>query len=121
MATRKRRTKESNSPKEAPAIPATLEALFKETAAPKKFVNPAPVSVQELRERLAELNLKPSVPVERLVESVNRIKPDAGRPVTKMPEEIQSSLRALKPEQRRFHGSKISLRWFPFPWLASPC
>lgn len=121
MATRKTRTKESNPPKEAPAIPARLEALLKETAAPRKFVNPAPVSVRELRERLGELNLKPSVPVERLVESVNRIKPDTGRPVTKMPEEIQSSLRALKPEQRRFHGSKISLTWFPFPWLASPC
>ena len=55
------------------------------------------------------------------MESVNRIKRDAGQPVAKMPEEIQSSLRALKPEQRRFHGSKISLTWFPFPWLASPC
>jgi Animal haem peroxidase len=121
MATKKPRTKESNSPKEAPAIPARLLALLKETAAPKRFVNPAPVSVRQLRERLAELNLKPSVPVERLVETVNRIKPDVGRPVTKMPEEIQTSLRALKPEQRRFHGSKISLTWFPFPWLASPC
>ena len=121
MATKKPRTKESNSPKEAPAIPARLLALLKETAAPRRFVNPAPVSVRQLRERLAELNLKPSVPVERLVETVNRIKPDAGQPVAKMPEEIKSSLRALKPEQRRLHGSKISLTWFPFPWLASPC
>jgi hypothetical protein len=121
MATRKPRNKESSSPKEAPAIPVRLLALLKETAAPKRFVNPAPVSVRQLRERLAELNLKPSVPVERLVETVNRIKPDAGQPVAKMPEEIKSSLRAMKPEQRRLHGSKISLTWFPFPWLASPC
>ena len=121
MATKKPRTKESSSPKETPAIPARLLALLKETAAPKRFVNPAPVSVRQLRERLAELNLKPSVPAERLVETVNRIKPDAGQPVAKMPEEIKSSLRALKPEQRRLHGSKISLTWFPFPWLASPC
>ena len=121
MATRKPRTKESSSPTETPAIPARLLALLKETAAPRRFVNPAPVSVRQLREQLAELNLKPSVPVERLVETVNRIKRDAGQPVAKMPEEIKSSLRALKPEQRRLHGSKISLTWFPFPWLASPC
>ena len=120
MATKKPRTKESSSPKETPAIPARLLALLKETAAPKRFVNPAPVSVRQLRERL-QSGCDPASPVERLVETVNRIKPDAGQPVAKMPEEIKSSVRALKPEQRRLHGSKISLTWFPFPWLASPC
>ena len=96
MATKKPRSNESNSPKEAPAIPARLLALLKETAAPKRFVNPAPVSVRQLREPLGQPNPKPSVPVERLVESGNCIKPDVVWPVTKS-EEIQSSLRRLKP------------------------
>ena len=46
------------------------------------------------------------MPLERLLASVNRIKP-APVPVEKLPEEIKASIRALKPEARRFHGVKL--------------
>jgi hypothetical protein len=49
MATKKPRTKEISSPKETPAIPARLLALLKETAAPRRFVNPAPAESETQR------------------------------------------------------------------------
>jgi hypothetical protein len=67
-----------------------------------------------------ELNVRPTVPLEKLLDSINRIKP-APVPVEKFPEEIKSSIRALKPEARRFHGAKLALSWFPFPSLVSSC
>ena len=74
----------------------------------------------DLRKRMIELNLQPTVPFERLLASLNRIKP-APVPQDKLPEEFKASVRALKPETRRFHGVKLALSWFPFPGLISPC
>ena len=58
-----------------------------------------------------------TVPLDRLLASVNRVKADAGAPEEKRPKEIRSSVRALKPEFHRFHGAKLELSWFPFPAL----
>lgn len=120
--------KDTKAPSAAPtippattAIPPQLQEYLRRTAIPKGYVNPKPLSAQGLRKRLMELNLKPSVSVDRLLDSVNRVKPDAGVSPEKMPEDIQGTLRALKPEARRFHGSKLPLSWFPFPWLVSQC
>jgi hypothetical protein len=52
--------------------------------------------------------------------TINRIKP-ARTPVEKLPEDIRASLFALKPRIKRFHGIKIPLYWFPFPWVTSAC
>jgi hypothetical protein len=45
----------------------------------------------------------------------------AAVPVDKLPEDVRQSIPALKPMVRRFHGAKIPLYWFPFPWLSSAC
>jgi hypothetical protein len=34
---------------------------------------------------------------------------------------VRSTVRALKPNLRRFHGAKLALSWFPFPGLISSC
>jgi hypothetical protein len=90
------------------------------TAIPKDFVNSQPVALVDLRKRINEIKLAPTVSVEQLLASVNRIKP-ASVPEEKLPRDVRESVRALKPELRRFHGAKIELSWFPFPWLASSC
>jgi hypothetical protein len=72
-------------------------------------------SLTRSRRRLNESNMRPTVPAERLLESVNRIK-QAPRPLQKFPEDVRESLLALKPGLRRFHGIKIPLYWFPLPW-----
>ena len=95
-------------------IPAQLQEFLEQTSIPKGFVNPKQLALVELRKRVIEINLRPTVPLERLLASVNRIKP-APVPEEKLPEEIKASVRALKPELRRFHGAKIALSWFPFP------
>jgi hypothetical protein len=101
-------------------IPAQLQEFLEQTSVPQGFVNSKRLALLDLRKRMNELNLRPTVPMERLLASVNRIKP-ARVPLEKLPEEIKTSVRALKPEARRFHGVKLALSWFPFPALISSC
>ena len=108
------------TPASTSSIPAQVREFLSKTSIPKGFVNPKQLNLQDLRKRVKEVNLKATVPLEQLLASVNRIKP-APVPEGKMPEDIKASVRALKPEARRFHGAKIALSWFPFPWLTSPC
>jgi hypothetical protein len=109
---------------EAPAaisnIPEQLQEFLKQTSVPQGFINSKQVTALDLRKRILDLNVKPTVPLEQLAASINRIKP-ADVPVEKLPEDVKESVRALKPEVRRFHGAKISLSWFPFPALVSAC
>jgi hypothetical protein len=89
--------------------------------APKRFRNPSPLTLDMLKRQLAKLEVTPSVEPKRLLESLNRINPKAGIATEKMPEEIRASVAALKPTARRFHGTKVPLIWFPFPWISAPC
>ena len=132
MAVKKRRTTtaratSAQSPEttQAPAktspIPEPLRAFLKHTATPKGFSNPRPLGAGDLRKRLIELNIRPTVAVEQLVDSVNRVKPDAGAPREERREEVASSVRALKPTLHRFHGAKLALSWFPLPRVIASC
>jgi hypothetical protein len=107
-------------PAASSALPVSLRTFLKETSIPKNFVNAKPLKLSDLRKRVMELNLRLNQPLERLLPSVNRIRP-AAVPVDKLPEEFKASVRALKPGTRRFHGAKLPLSWFPFPGLISPC
>lgn len=132
MAMKKRRKKAEAKPPRATGpigqdpsatttIPDAMRDFLGQTATPMGFVNPKPLSVADLREVLIDLNVRSTVPPAHLVTSVNRVKPDAGGPEEKQPEEIRRSVRALKPEFHRFHGAKLALSWFPFPALISSC
>lgn len=101
-------------------IPQQVRQFLKDSSVPKGFVNPTEIGLVGLRKRVTEMNLKPTVPLEQLLTSVNRIKP-ALLPVEKLPEDTKESIPALKPGIRRFHGVKIPLYWFPLPWLSSAC
>ncbi len=103
------------------SIPDSLQEGLQETIAPRRFSNKAPITESVLRERLIAQNLKPSVPIAKLLDSINRIKLNSAKPMADSSEEIRGSTFALKAGFKRFHGSKFSLRWFPFPWLASRC
>jgi hypothetical protein len=101
-------------------LPKQVLQFLKDTSIPKGFVNAKEIALVDLRKRVTENNLRATVPLEQLLASVNRIKP-AAEPVEKMPEDVKESIPALKPQARRFHGVKIPLYWFPFPWLSSAC
>jgi heme peroxidase len=101
-------------------IPDQVREFLKQTSIPKGFVRAQQFTLLDLRQRVNEINLKPTVTLEQLLASVNRIKP-AAVPVEKLPEDVKESIPALKPAARRFHGVKIPLYWFPFPWLSSAC
>jgi hypothetical protein len=108
----------ADTPASTSNIPAQLQKFLKQTSIPKDFVNSKQIALLDLRKRLNDLNLRTNVPLAQLLESVNRIKP-APVPVERLPEEVKSSVRALAPQARRFHGVKLELSWFPFPSLIS--
>ena len=58
---------------------------------------------------------------KKLLACVNRINPHASVPISRLPGDVQETLPALKPTAKRFHGAKVSLAWFPLPWVLSPC
>jgi Animal haem peroxidase len=119
VRTRKPQTADPNAAATS-NIPDAVEKFLKDPAAPREFVNPKPLALADLRRRLNEGNVRPTVPAERLLESINRIK-QAPKPTQKFPEDVRESLLALKPGLRRFHGIKIPLYWFPLPWIISTC
>jgi hypothetical protein len=102
------------------SIPEQVRDFLKQTSVPKGFVRSKQMTALDLRKRASEINLRPTVSLEQLLSSVNRIKP-ALVPVEKLPQDVKESIPAMKPAARRFHGVKIPLYWFPFPWLSSAC
>ncbi len=82
---------------------------------------PQGLTIDQLRIKLRELKFTPTVGLERLVLSVNKIKPDALVPVLKLPEDLQQGIKAMVPVQRRVHGTKFPLSWFPPVLVKSPC
>jgi hypothetical protein len=102
------------------AIPEQVRAFLSETAIPKGFVAAKQITLAELRSKITENNVRTTVAPEELLAAVNRIK-QAAFPVDRLPEDVKQSIPALKPSVRRFHGAKIPLYWFPFPWLSSAC
>src|SRR5215216_1179511 len=111
---------EAVTPAATSRIPEQVREFLEQTSIPRGFVNPRELPLLDLRKRVTEINLRPTVPLEKLLASVNRIKP-AAVPIEKLPEDVKESIPALKPSVRRFHGVKIPLYWFPFPWLSSAC
>jgi hypothetical protein len=76
---------------------------------------------EDLVQRVRELNLRPTVPLQKLSIAINRIRPESPVPVTALPEEIRESIAVLRPRLRSFHGVKLSLGYFPGPLVFSPC
>jgi hypothetical protein len=110
----------SETPAAFAEIPEQVQAFLGRTSVPKGFNNPKQVGLADLRKRATEINLRASVSLERLLASVNRIKP-AEVPIEKMPGDLKESVLALRPNVRRFHGMKIPLYWFPLPKISSRC
>ena len=80
-----------------------------------------PEKASELEKKVLANDIKLTVPIKKLLPSINKINPDALIPIDKMPEDIKKSIEALRPRVKRFHGIKVNLGYFPFPWIKSPC
>lgn len=101
-------------------IPEQIRQYLDRATTAKGFMNSKPLALTDLRSRINEFNLRPTVSVDKLLDTVNRIKPTT-EPVEKLPQDIKASLLTLKSGIRRFHGTKIPLYWFPLPGLISRC
>ena len=107
-------------PASATAFPELVKRFLEEPLVSSGYRRSKPLKLGEIRRRLNEIDVELTVPAEEALRSINRIKP-ARTPVEKLPEDIRASLPALKPRLKRFHGIKIPLYWFPFPWVISTC
>ncbi len=117
----KKATPKKTTEKREKTVGAPPELVLLETLRTRLSPNPKPIRMAELERRMVEFNVKPGRDIKKLLASVNKINPDATVPVSRMPEDIKKSIQSLKPQTKRFHGAKISLAWFPFPWVKSPC
>ncbi|MGE0601411.1 MAG: heme peroxidase family protein [Dehalococcoidia bacterium] len=45
----------------------------------------------------------------------------ASVPIAALPTDVRGSIGTLKPRVRSLHGAKVSLAWFPWPVIFSPC
>ena len=79
------------------------------------------LSPEDLTQRLRDLNIQPTIERQRLLTAVNRVASDSPVPVKRLPEEIRESMETLRPNLRRLHGAKVSLAWFPGPFVFSLC
>lgn len=101
-------------------VPAAEELLL--TSMNTKLTpNPEPIKMGELEKRLIEFNVKSKVNTKKILTTINKINPEAFVPIEKMPGDIKKSIPSLRPATKRFHGTKISLAWFPFHTVKSPC
>lgn len=99
---------------------ALLVQLTKPTA-PKDFTNPTPIKLTDLTKKISDLNIRPTVSLQKLLLSLNKINPNAAVPFNKLPEDVVASIQSLRTGVKRFHGAKVNLGWFPFPLVFSPC
>lgn len=99
-------------------IPPQLKDFLSQASASASFVNPKPIELDQLQNRVDDLELELTVPIEDILKSANRIDTGAKKESSA---EVKASVAALKPETRRVHGAKLALAWFPFPSVTSPC
>src|SRR4030095_13507151 len=95
-AAKKAPAAKAETPAATSGIPASVQEFLKQTSVPKGFVNAKQITLPELRNRVTELSLSPTVPLEQLLAAANRIKP-APIPVEKLPDDIKASIPTLKP------------------------
>ncbi|MBK9721981.1 MAG: hypothetical protein IPO78_10250 [Saprospiraceae bacterium] len=79
------------------------------------------IEVTELSKKFAQLNIKPTVEISKIVETIKKINPNALIPIEKLSTDIKATLDSLKNETKRFHGAKMSLSWFPPGLVFSSC
>ena len=72
-AGRRAAPKAAETPSSAAGIPLQLQAFLSNTAIPKGFVNLKKLTLLDLRKRLVELNVQPTVPLEQLLTALSRI------------------------------------------------
>jgi hypothetical protein len=109
------------APVKTSAETSLADEILSKTLLNKRIISRRSLRGADIEKKLLELNVNATVPIKKLLATINKINPEAILPMTKMPEDIRKSIQALKPGTRRFHGIKVNLGYFPFPLVKSPC
>jgi hypothetical protein len=81
----------------------------------------AGASAEDTRERLESAGAASGTTDSQVQAAAVRVAPKATVPVGQLPQEVRETNQALAKQAHRFHGAKVSLAWFPWRRLASPC
>src|SRR5687768_15165814 len=81
----------ANAPAATTVMPEQVRDFLKQTSIPKNFVNSKQIGLAALKKRLIDVNVRPTVPLEQLVSSINRIKP-AAVPIERLPQDVKESI-----------------------------
>ncbi len=71
------------------------------------------LTIGDLERRSVESNIPFSGDVRKTLEVVNKINPNGAVPMERYPSDVRQGLQAMRGDRRRFHGTKLSLAWFP--------
>jgi len=75
----------------------------------------------ESRRRLREAGVDAGKASREVIEAARSIESKAPVPEQELPQDIQATTQAIERRGHRFHGAKVSLAWFPWRRLVSPC
>ena len=117
-ASKKPRRTRATSP--VAQLPRYVEEQLRPSAAAVRPRAAAGKAASDLRLRLAALGTDLNSD-GRLLDAIRRIDPRSRVPIADLPPDVRATLVALKAEEHRFHGAKLSLAWFPWPRITSPC
>ncbi|HMO03704.1 MAG TPA: heme peroxidase family protein [Kiritimatiellia bacterium] len=98
-----------------------LDKQLTQSAAPKGFSRKVKLTAVDLQQRLLDLDVKPTVDQAKYLRSINKLNDLSAVSVGKLPEDIRASLAAFRSSRHGFHGAKVSLAWFPWKPVFSPC
>jgi hypothetical protein len=119
MATKKKAATKKTAASKKPDNAAVLQEFAKAFTSREVKTKSKP-GAKDLENKQIEYDVKLTVPLKEIATAAATVSSKA-TPVTKMPEDVKKSIQLLKDSTRRFHGAKLLLTWFPFPFVASPC
>ena len=123
MAQRKKRAARRPSIQDTPQIRELPDYVVRQVLGPTATRPRARAGLAglESRRRLREAGVDASNASREVVEAARSIESKAPVPEEQLPLDVRATVRAIERRGHRFHGAKISLAWFPWRRLVSPC
>lgn len=119
MAKTPRKTGKSSSRKsKAISNKSKLKRATKENLSSKSSVR---MTAATVRSKLAKMDMSFNATPSKIARTASKFQKLKATPISALPAEIKESIKAMAPANKRIHGAKIALSWFPFPMLFSQC
>lgn len=95
-----------------------VKKAAKNNLSPKESVK---ITAAKVRAHMAKTKMSFNATPTKIARTAEKFRKINTVPMSARPEEIKESVKAITPANKRIHGAKIALSWFPFPMLFSQC